>query len=117
MVGDFSEHRSNDADIVRASAHVGKELGDLEATLAVALEFEGRLHESASLALVAEVAAGHGLTMVFLEHRLVVEAIDVREAAVHEKKDDVLCLGLEVGVAEHPGVCGGGIGRGGAGVG
>ena len=102
VVGDFGVDGADDADVVDALADVGEELADFDAALAVALELEGRLHEGAGLALVAEVAAGHGLAVVLGEHGLGVEAVDVRQAAVHEEEDDVLCLGLEVRVLDHP---------------
>jgi hypothetical protein len=34
--------------------------------------------------------------LYFLQHRLRVERVDVRDAAVHEQEDDPLRLGLEV---------------------
>lgn len=108
VVGDLSEYGADDTDVVDALADVGKELADFDAALAVLFEFEGGLHERASFALVAEVATGHGLTVVLGEHWLGVEAVDVGEATVHEEEDDVLGSGFEVGILEHPGTRGGG---------
>jgi hypothetical protein len=60
------------------SAHVRPQLAELQAGLAVLLELERRLHQVAGLALRLHRAAGQRLTVVLVEHRLGVEAVDVR---------------------------------------
>src|SRR5216683_973610 len=106
VVRNLGEDRPHDADVVDALANVGKELADFNSALSVAFEFERRLHERAGLALVSEVSSRHRLTVVLREHRLRIEAVDMRQAAVHEEEDDVLGLRLEVRVLDHPGACG-----------
>ena len=39
---------------------------------------------------VATRAAGQRLAVVLVEHRLGIEAVDLRQAAVHEQEDDAL---------------------------
>src|SRR4029077_17835638 len=58
--------------------------------LAVLLERERRLHERPRLALGRDRAAWQRLPVVLVEHRLRVEAVDLREAAVHEEEDHAL---------------------------
>ena len=89
-------HRLDDAQIVGVACEVAEDLADLEAALAVRLELERGAHQRARLALGLEVAAGIRFAVVLREHRLVVEAIDVRRAAVEKQVDDVLRLGREV---------------------
>ena len=43
--------------------------------------------------------AGQRLAVVLLQHRLGVEGVHLRRAAVHEQENDVLGLGLEIGNA------------------
>ena len=90
VVRDVGVHRADHADVVGARADVREELADLEAALAVALERERRLHQRAGLALGRDGAARQRLAVVLVEHRLRIEAVDLRQPAVHEQEDDVL---------------------------
>src|SRR3954464_5178141 len=67
-----------------------KDLADLRAALPVAFEPERRTHQVAGLALSAQVAASQWLPMMFIEHGLGVERIDLRHAAIHEQEDNAL---------------------------
>ena len=58
--------------------------------LAVLLERERRSHQRAGLALGGDRAAGQRLAVVLVEHRLRIEAVDLRQAAVHEQEDHAL---------------------------
>ena len=54
------------------------------------LNVNGDLHQRAGLALGRDRAAGQRLAVVLVEHRLRIEAVDLRQAAVHEQEDDAL---------------------------
>src|SRR5579862_7142563 len=90
VVRNVGVDRANEADVVGAFADVRKELADFDAALSVLLECERRLQERAGLSLSRHFAAGQRLAVVFLEHRLVIEAVDLRQAAVHVEKDHAL---------------------------
>src|SRR5205814_8478826 len=90
VVAAVGVHRSNAADVVHALADVREELGHLDARLAVLLERERRSHERTGLALGRDRAARQRLPVVLVEHRLRIEAVDLREAAVHEEEDHAL---------------------------
>ena len=93
VIRDVGVHRSNDADVIRATADVREELTHLQPALAVAREREGRLHERAGLALGGHRIARQRLPVVLRQHRLGVEAVDLRQTAVHEQEDDVFRAG------------------------
>ena len=59
------------------------------------LNVNGDLISAPVLRSVAIAAAGQRLAVVLVEHRLGIEAVDLRQAAVHEQEDDVLgaCAG------------------------
>src|ERR1044072_2129287 len=84
---------TNDAEIVGVTTESRKELADLDAALPVWFEREWRLQQRAGLALGLEISGGRGLPVVFIEHRLRVEGIDLRRAAIEEQEDDVFGLG------------------------
>jgi hypothetical protein len=65
------------ANVVRAFADIGKQLADLHTALAVLLEREGRAHQGAGLALGLNLSPGQGLSVIFVEHRFRVEAVDL----------------------------------------
>ena len=90
VVRNVGVHRTDEADVVRAFADVREQLADLDAGLAVLLEREGRAHQRAGLAFGGNRAARQRLSVVLVEHRLRIEAVDLRQAAVHEQKDDTL---------------------------
>ena len=76
MVRDFGVDGTNPGDIVGDFAEVGPEFGDIHAALAVLLELKGRAHEFAGAAFSFDLGAGEGLTVVLIEHRLRVEAVN-----------------------------------------
>ena len=81
-------------------ADFGKELADLDAALAVALEGERRGHQG-SVSLIAALRAEvrrQRLAGVAGQRRFGVEGIDVRRAAVHEQEDEPLGPGRKVRV-------------------
>ena len=89
-------HGVDDAEVVDALGHVGKELTDPAAGPAVAPEFEGRLHQAFGLALGLDVDGGGALAVVFLQQGLVVEGVHVGDAAVHQQVNHPLGPGCEV---------------------
>ena len=54
------------------------------------LNVNGERISAPVLRSVAIDAAGQRLAVVAVEHRLGIEAVDLRQAAVHEQEDDVL---------------------------
>ena len=90
VVRDVGVHGADEADVVGAAADVRKQLAHLHAALAVLLERERRLEQAPGLPFGRDVPAGQRLPVVLVEHRLGVEAVDLRQAAVHEQEDDVL---------------------------
>jgi hypothetical protein len=89
VIRDVGVHRADDADVVGAGAHVREELAHFEATLAVAREAERRLHQRAGLAFGGHGAARERLAVILRQHRLRIEAVHLRQPAVHEEEDDV----------------------------
>ena len=85
-------HRSDDANVVDALADIGEDLADLDAALAVLLEFERRAEGRAGLALGPEILGRQFLARVRVEHRLGVEGVDLRRPTVHEQVDHPLRL-------------------------
>jgi hypothetical protein len=88
VVRDVGVHRADEADVVGARAHVGKQLAHVHAALPVLLERERRPHERAGAAFGRDRSARQRLPVVLVEHRLRIEAVDLRQAAVHEQEDD-----------------------------
>ncbi len=105
VVRDLGVNGTHDTDVVDALPDIGKEFADLNAALAVFFEGERRFHERSGLALMAEIASRHGLSIVFGQHRFRIKAIDLRQTAVHKEEDDMLGLRLEVRLLNHPGGC------------
>ena len=60
------------------------------------LELERRPHQVAGLALGLQLAGRHGLAVVLVQHRLGIERVHLRQAAVQEEEDYVLGFGREV---------------------
>ncbi len=89
VVGVVGVHRANDADVIDALGHLGVQLADLDAALAVLLGLERRGHQLADPgpAGLLEQSIGHRLTVQLFQARLGVEGIDVRRTAVHEQED------------------------------
>ncbi len=100
MIRDVRVHRVDDADVVCHGADVGEQLADLDSRLAVVLELEGRPHERPRLALRLDLVRNR-LAVIPVELRLRVEGVDLRHAPVHEKEDDVLGAGLEIGLRQN----------------
>ena len=106
VLGQVGVHGVDDAEVVDGLGHVGKELADPAAGLAVALKLEGRLHQALGLAQGLDVHCRRALAVVFLQQRLVVESVHVGDAAVHQQVDHPLGSGGKVrglgnqGVAE-----------------
>jgi hypothetical protein len=90
VIRDVGVDRSDEADVVGALADVREELADVHPDVPVFLERERRPHQRASLALGGDGAARQRLPVVLVEHRLRIEAVHLREAAVHEQKNDAL---------------------------
>src|SRR2546425_2280281 len=79
-----------------ALAQSREDLADLDAALPASLEGERRAHEVAGLPLGLRISARHRLAVVLVQKRFRVERINLRQAAVQEKEDDVFGLGGEV---------------------
>ncbi len=90
MIRDVRVDRANEADVVGAGADVREQLAHFDAALAVLLERERRLQQRAGLALGRHRAARQRLAMVLVEHRLRIEAVDLRQSAVHVEEDHAL---------------------------
>ena len=90
MIGHVGVHRANDAQVVNVRlGRAGEELAHLDAALAVLLERERRAQGRTGFALGAKSRPGKRLAVVLRQHRLGVERIDVRRAAIHEQMDDL----------------------------
>jgi hypothetical protein len=83
-------HAADEAEVVGAFRDFGKNLADVKAALAGFLEGERRLHqfrvridEGTFDEILWKSFAG-----VAFEERFVIEGVDVRRAAVHEKEND-----------------------------
>ena len=89
VAGRIAVDRVQEAKLVDDRAHVVEQLADHLAALAPRPELVWRAQH---LFLALE----HGLVVVLLELRLVVERVDLRDAAGHEEDDQVLGPGREV---------------------
>src|SRR5229473_136572 len=100
MIRDVAAHRTDYAHIVDGFAQLGKNIADFDAALSIFLETERRFHEIANLHRVSgsgdRVGARHWLAVVLIEHRLWIESIDLRWAAIEEQKDDSFHFGRKV---------------------
>ena len=92
MVWDFSFHAVNDADVIDAAADILKDLTDVNAALAVALEYEGAREEGTGFALGLDAAARDGLACVLCEVWFIVKGVEVTWPAIHEQLDDAFSL-------------------------
>ena len=72
--------------------HAREDLADLGTALPVLSELERRSHQVARRAVGLDLRPGQRLAVVLDQHRLRIERIDVRHAAVQEQKDDALAL-------------------------
>src|ERR1700682_4863784 len=101
MVRYLGEDRVYEAHIVDALAEMRKYLAYFFAALSIFLESEWRFHQRAGLALMLEIAARHRLPVILGQCRLGIEAVDLRQAAIHEEKDHVLGARLESRLLDH----------------
>ena len=92
MVWDFSFHAIDDADVIDAAADIFKDLTDINAALAVALECKGAWEEGTGFALGLDATAWDGLACVLGEVWLVVKGVEVAWPAIHEQLDDAFSL-------------------------
>ena len=101
-------HRADDAEVVGDRTDVREDVGELHARLAPLLEFERTAAglEHGALELGDLLALGErfreGLSVEFLQDRLIVEELEVGRAARHAEEDDALGLHREVRGFERP---------------
>ena len=100
MNGGLGGHGVDKSHVVYAGANVGKEVGDLFATLAVLLEFPLGADDSALVAFAAPTEGLYldGLAVEGVEIRLVVECVNMTGTSVHEEEDHGLGLRFVVRV-------------------
>src|SRR5271168_2105879 len=102
MIWNLGEDGVDEAHVVHTLGEVWKDLADFFPALAIFLERKRRLHQRAGLALMLKITTRHRLAVVLFENGLVIEAVDLREPTIHEKKDDVLGTRLEPRILDHP---------------
>ena len=105
----LGRHRAHDADVVGDLADVGKQLGEVLAGLAVALERMLRTENPELLALqlrdllVLGERLRHGLAIATGKLGLVVEELQVGRSTRHAQEDHPLDLCRAVRIARHAG--------------
>ena len=106
MVDLFGLQRADDAEVVGDRADVREDVGDLRARLAPLLEFEGaaaglehRVLELGDLLALRE-RLRERLAVQALQHRLVIEELEVGRAAGHAEEDHPLGLHRQVRLPE-----------------
>jgi hypothetical protein len=90
MIRNLGVHGADPADVVRDFAQVRPQLANIHPALAVLLKRERGFHQLAGAPLSRDRSAGQRLTVVLVEHRLGIEAVDVRASTVHEQKNHTL---------------------------
>jgi hypothetical protein len=95
MIRHVGVHRADHAEIVGESADFFEHLAHFKPALAAFGEFERRFETRAGRALRFEHVRQR-LAVVLVQHRLRVERIDVRGAAVHEEMHHALRLRLKM---------------------
>jgi hypothetical protein len=93
VVGNIGVHRTDDGDIVDAGCDMREKVTDFNAAFSIFLEGKGRPESGPGFAFGRQIRLGERLAMKLVEHRLGIEGIDVRRAAIHEEMDDALRLG------------------------
>ena len=90
--------RANESQIVDNTAYVWKQTGHVDAGLPVFLEPERSAHQRARIALPYAHSSlpRQRLAVIFIEHRLRIEGVDMTDAAAHEKRNDGLGARLEM---------------------
>ena len=92
---EFADHRADDAEFVGDAGDVREEVADPEAALAALLELPRAAEPDAlgrRLRPLRDGAGADRLPFVLLQHRLVIEGIDVTRPTVHEAENDALRL-------------------------
>ena len=98
MLRDVRVHGMDEADVVDALTHMGKDFADPLAALAVLLEPEGRGEEPVlGIPKGLPVNDFGALSLVFPDLGFVVEGVDLGGSAGHEQLDHALGPGSEVG--------------------
>src|SRR5260370_33939815 len=92
MLDDIGMQAANDAEIVGHRAEARKQLADEEPRFAMLAELKRRAQQRL-LACPAQIDGGHDLAMVAFKLGLVIERIDMRDAAGAEDEDQILGLG------------------------
>ncbi len=93
MIRDVRVDGADEADVVGARADVREQFAHVHSALAVLLERERRAQQRTGLAFGGDAAAGQRLPVILVEHRLGIEAVHLRQPAVHEQEDDVFRFG------------------------
>src|SRR5262245_26377277 len=98
MIHAFAYHRTDDAQVVDAFAHVREEVADRDAALAAWLELPQRLHQRADRAVGERERAfdGQRLAVIAREALFRIEGVNRRRAAVHEQEDHALGFRFEM---------------------
>ena len=96
MLAELRGHAADHAEVIRHAADLREEIAHFTSRLPVAFEVPMRRLNGA---VVVELRLFHGsrhrLALELLEHRLVIERIDMRRPAAHVEKDDASCLRCE----------------------
>jgi hypothetical protein len=100
MIDSIAHHGSDDAEIVRTPCDVRKELTYGYAALPMLPECPRRLHEAANIVFAEGQSAleRYGLAVILVQPRLRVERVDAGRSTVHEKENDTLDAGSDVGM-------------------
>src|SRR5688572_17358587 len=83
-------HGPYQAHVIDHRRELRNQLTDLDAALAMFLEFERRREEAARRSLRTDVHGARPLTRVFRQARLGIEHVQLRWTSRHEQADDVL---------------------------
>ena len=96
MLAELRGHAADHAEVIRHAADLWEEIAHLKARLPVAFEVPMRgLNGSVVVELRLLHRARHRLALELLEHRLVIERIDMRHPAAHVEEDDAACFGCK----------------------
>ena len=95
MIRHIGIHRADHAQIIGKRGQFGKQLAHFQAALAVLRELERRFEARAGRALGFEHIRQR-FAVVFVQHRLRVEGIDLRRAAIHEEMHHAFRLRLKM---------------------
>ena len=88
MLAELRRHAADHTDLIRDRRHVREQLAHWHAAMAMAMKRPvRRLHGAVVVKLRFLHLAGHRLARVFLQQRLWIERVDVRNSAAHVAKD------------------------------